>query len=269
MEMAMGSYAKKCGQNRPMNRLALSLVALCLMGSGTTLSKTNKVLPGEPIMTQSNTHSNMDTLEKFNQPENFLATRTTFDRAMFKKNAGNSDKYQYVREDGIHIRQFYLGNNGYKEELTRPDSFYEYSNGYMKDGRLESMVVRFFRYPVGEVLYFDEKGKIVKRRNMDIEGSFLPIEKLRERFLDEKKIDIYDKKIIVTVYRARHEGYGGKTYYDIYVRHAPGSVDLTSYLLDGATGEILFKTFTTDTDGGMKSAYKKYKEHLQSNEGKP
>jgi hypothetical protein len=228
-----------------------------------------KALPGESSVARPNTHSTMNILEKFNQPENFFPTRSTFDRAAFKKNSDNSDKYQYVREDGVYVRQLAFGREGYQEEFTRPDSHYTYVSAYNNAGRLVGMGVKFDNYDVGDVLYFDEKGKIVRKRDMDIEGPFLPIEKLRKRFLDEKRVDIYDKKTTPHVYHSRHEGYGGKTHYDIFVRNAPASISLTAYLLDGATGEILFQALASDTDGGMQSAYKKYKEHLQSKAGNP
>jgi hypothetical protein len=64
-----------------MRKQAFVFIALMLMGVGSPSA-------GELIMTQPSTYTAMDTLEKFNRPENFLAMRNTFNVALFKKNAG-------------------------------------------------------------------------------------------------------------------------------------------------------------------------------------
>jgi hypothetical protein len=104
---------------------------------------------------------------------------------------------------------------------------------------------------------------------LDMEGPFLSIETLREHFLKETKVDIYDTEKVIEVYHARHEGFGGKTYYDIFVRKEPGSHKLDAYLLDGVTGKILFKADAFRGRGIGPSAYIAYKEHLESTGRKP
>jgi hypothetical protein len=131
------------------------------------------------------------------------------------------------------------------------------------------MGVRFNNSDVGESISFDENGNVAKRRNIDIEGPFLSVEKLREGFLKEAKVDIYDTEKVIYVIRSMHEGFGGKTYYDIFVRNEPGSHKLTAYLLDGATGKILFKADAFRGRGIGPSAYIAYKAHLESNGRKP
>ena len=83
---------------------------------------------GEPAMTQPNTQTATNALEIFNQPKKFLVPRYTFNIGKFKKNAGDYSEYTYVREDGVHVRQYDAGGDGYREELTRPDSHYKYTS---------------------------------------------------------------------------------------------------------------------------------------------
>jgi hypothetical protein len=174
-----------------------------------------------------------------------------------------------VRDDGLHVRQLDYGNDGYQEEFTRPDSHYTYVSAYNKHGRLKGIGVRFCNYEVGEALYIDKNGNVEKRRDLDVEGPFLQIAKLRKLFLEKTRVDIYDTEKIIDVNHARHEGFGGKTYYDIFVRKEPGSHKLDAYLLDGATGEILFKADAFRGRGIGPSAYIAYKAHLESKGRKP
>jgi hypothetical protein len=210
-------------------------------------------------MTQPNDLTAMDTLEKFNDPENFLATRKSFDIATFKKNANGFSDYNLVREDGVHIRQMDFRDR-YKEDLTRPDSHYRYSYVYTENGQLKAMLISFCLKIVNTALYFNEKGRVVKRTDEDI--GFLPIEKLRARILEERKIDIYDTKQVHYVVRAK---YDDKAYYDVFViNNKPNVPALFAHLLDGVTGEFLFQADAYLEPGIGPSAYGKYKEHLQS-----
>ena len=115
----------------------------------------------------------------------------------------------------------------------------------------------FCNYAVGEGFWLDGAGNIIKRKNFD--GSFLPMEELRKVFLEATEVDIYDT---VKVYYVYHSKYGDKVYYDIFVRKAPGAGALTGYLLDGETGEILFKTDTHLGPGGIWPL--PYREYLKS-----
>ncbi|MDR1662760.1 MAG: hypothetical protein LBR95_10155 [Azoarcus sp.] len=218
---------------------------------------------GEPAMTQPNTPAARDALEKFNRPKDFLVVRSTFDIAAFKRNSEESGDYTYVRKDGVHVRQIDFDDDGYKEELTRPDSHYMYEYSYDRKGRLDGMSVRFCNSVVGEVLDFDEKGNIVKRSNVDIEGPFLAVEKLREQFLKETGVDIYDTEKVFYVQHSKLIR-SNEVYFVIYVpKDLRGR--LTAYLLDGPTGEILFKADAFRGPGGIESSlYKDYKAHLQA-----
>ncbi|MDR0674525.1 MAG: hypothetical protein LBF93_12945 [Zoogloeaceae bacterium] len=225
-----------------MNKAFLFVLAAAIsLGAGT--APENNVQPeGEPIMTQAynptaEAHQlvEMEALEKFNNPDNFFSIRKSFDMATFRKNAPVLySGYDFVREDGVHVRQSDFGDK-YKEEFTRPDSHYRYSIMYTLSGKPSLMAADFSRIGVREILYFDEKGNIVKRK--DEENGFLPIEKLREKVLEAMKIDIYDKK---QVFRLRRGMYDGKAYYDIFVNNDPPSFWLLAYLLDGVTGKFLF-----------------------------
>jgi hypothetical protein len=220
---------------------------------------TRKILSGVPAMTHQNTHSTIDTLEKFNKPDIFYATRSSFDIEAFMKNSRGYGIYEYVRKDGVHIRQLGDFGKAYKEELSRPDSHYVYEYGYHKNGRLQAMAVNFCDYGVGDVLYFNEEGNFIKKKNFD--ESYLPIEPLRTRFLEATRIDIYNTELVVDVFHAEH---GGKIYYDIYVRKEPASNKLTAYLLDGATGTLLFKADAKKGFSIGPSAYRKYADYLKS-----
>ncbi|MDR3087942.1 MAG: hypothetical protein LBU45_08365 [Azoarcus sp.] len=268
----MGNHAGKRGEGYLVMKktTALVFVALCAVCMASH-ARQNNALQEEPVMTRPDTHSTMDTLEKFNDPRNFMATRKSFDIATFKKH--RADRHQYLREDGVFVKQLYLDSYGYQEELTRSDSHYEYGYGYYKSGQLKGMGVRFCGYGVGEGLWFDESGNIIKRQNLDY--PYLPIEQLRERFLEQTRsdkttgIDIYDTEKVVWV---RHSQFSNDEnfYYDIYVRRSPNSMpppmgpnDLTAYLLDGVSGTILF---TADAVKGFSigpSAYGKYAQYLQ------
>jgi hypothetical protein len=243
--------------------ILLPLFTLCV-AVVFALAQTPDTQSGESTMRQPDNLTAMDTLEKFNDPANFFATRKNFDIAAFKKNADSFSDYNFVREDGVHVRQIDFDENGYKEEFTRPDSHYRYSTMYTPSGKLKAMAADFCRNYVREIVYFDEKGKIVERKNK--EGQFLPIEKLRAQFLEKTKIDIYDTEMVILV---RRPEYDGKKYYDIYVRKEPGSPYLTAYLLDALTGEILFLADAIRARGIGPSAYVGYKEHLQSIGKKP
>jgi hypothetical protein len=239
------------------NKLALAFVALGLMVVGSPAT-------GESIMPKPNTHTAMDTLEKFNQPKNFLSMRGTFDVVTFNKNAAGYSEYNFVREDGVHVRQLYFHDRGYGEELSRPDSHYRYGSAFDMRGILQGIDVRFCNYTVGNGLSFDENGNITKKKDFD--APFLAIEKLRQRFLKEAKIDIYDKLKVAYVL---HSEYEGKIYYDIFVRKNADSYVLDAYLLDGATGKKLFLADAYEGEGIGPSAYLKYKEYLQSRGEKP
>ena len=223
-------------------------------------------------MTHPNADTALDTLEKFNHPENFLATRKSFDVATFRKNTGYGAyvDYRFVREDGVHVWQRDYSDKGYQEELTRPDSHYEYGYAYDKKGRLKGMGTRFCTYGVGEGFWFDEQGNIIKRQNFD--APYLPIPTLRERFMEQTQtdkndkttgIDIYNNEMVPLVFHAENAE-DNVFYYDIYVRKAPGSNDLTDYLLDGATGKLMFKGDAFGGNGIGPSAYEKYAEYLKS-----
>jgi hypothetical protein len=240
--------------------ILLPLFTLCVVVVF-ALAQAPDAQSGESTMTQSDNLTAMDTLEKFNDPANFFATRKSFDVAAFRKNAPDRfDEYQFVREDGVHVDQTDFGEHGYKEEFTRPDSHYRYSTMYTQSGQLKVMLADFCRNYVKETLVFNEKGKIVERKNE--EGQFLSIEKLRARILEERKIDIYDTKQVHYVSRSK---YDDKAYYDVFViNHEPHDPALFAHLLDGVTGEFLFQAGADLEPGIGPSAYGKYKEHLQS-----
>jgi hypothetical protein len=269
MEMAMGNHAEKRSKYYTMNKVILIvLVIASFIGIGAFLlpMPEDNIQSGESTMTQPDNLTAMDTLEKFNDPENFLATRKSFDVAAFRKNAGDLSYYDFVREDGVHVRQIDFSNirnedlRGYKEEFTRPDSHYRYSTMYTPSGQTRVMGADFCRNYVKETLIFNEKGKIVERKNK--EEQFLPIEKLRGRILEERKIDIYDTKQVHYVVRAK---YDDKAYYDVFViNNEPRDPDLFAHLLDGVTGEFLFQAGAYLEPGIGPSAYVGYKEHLQS-----
>ena len=246
-----------------MKRLAFLLLALCLVNMAFSQ---DHVHPGEPKMTQPNT--TLDTLEKFNDPRNFFATRPTFDIKTFNKNKKWDGEYRFVRKDGVRVRQskgydrYPYANvdvsKGYEEELSRLDSHYKYRYSYYRNGRLQSMNASFCNHAVGEGLYFDKAGNIIERKNFD--ENFLSIEKLRERFLEQtlrdkndksSGIDIYDVANVmnVSVYQK------GQTYFTVWVRKTPNSSKLTGYLLDALTGEILYRTDTSRTPKDMTSYY--------------
>ncbi|MDR3162511.1 MAG: hypothetical protein LBT81_01440 [Helicobacteraceae bacterium] len=267
----MENHAAKRDRNHTMNKaifLAVLAAAIFLGACVVTRSASeNDAQPeGISVMRHTDDLAVMDTLEKFNNPDNFFSTRKNFDIATFRKNAGSSSDYNFVREDGVHVRQIDFSelNNeklrGYKEEFTRPDSHYRYSIMYTSNGLLSVMGADFCRNYAKEILHFDERGNIVKRKN--VEGQFLPIEKLRKRFLEEKKIDIFNTETVVLVQRQEYEE--GKEYYDIYVRNEPGSPRLTAYLLDALTGEFIFQAEAYRGRGIGPSAYNAYKEHLKS-----
>ncbi|MDR3158582.1 MAG: hypothetical protein LBU11_06155, partial [Zoogloeaceae bacterium] len=178
----MENHAAKRDRNHAMNKaIFLAVLAAAIFLGACVVTRSTSENDAQPegisVMRHTDNLTAMNTLEKFNDPDNFFLTRKNFDIATFRKNApARYAEYKFIREDGVHVRQMDLGN-AYKEEFTRPDSHYRYSTMYTPSGLLSVMGADFCRNYVREIIHFDERGNIVKRKNA--EDQFLPIEKLR------------------------------------------------------------------------------------------
>ncbi|MDR1888412.1 MAG: hypothetical protein LBQ81_03380 [Zoogloeaceae bacterium] len=223
----------------------------------------NETNTGEPIMT--NAQPSWETLEQFNQPDNFFAGKFVLDVPEFIKNTQKSwGGYVYIRLDGVHVHQDDLGEY-YREEYTRPDSPFEYDASFNKNGGIFVKAVRFYGDDIGSVFVYDENGKIIKK--VEVKESYLPVDKLRDKFIEERKIDIYDKSQVLNVLGLEFDE---KPYYHIFVYTAPDSAKLRAFLLNGVTGDFLFEGVAFISPGSTGPfAYQAYKEYLGSMGKKP
>lgn len=222
------------------------LLSLC-MGFAQAQTNTIQTHTQEPTMPPA-----QQTLEEFNQPDVFMQSMTRLDVNAFKKH--QSFEWSFIAPDGRHIRQLHSGD-GYQEVISRPDSPYEFLNTYDANGHLSGKAVRFYGNFVGEALDFSPQGNIIKRINFD--GPFkFTIDQLHAMMLKDYHVNIMEttrtdalgkvRLVLRSVYPPEN-----RPYYEIFVISPTYSGDLTTYLVDGVTGQMLYQGKATQNPDSM------------------
>jgi hypothetical protein len=184
------------------------------------------------------------TRDEFNDPELFIRTVTWFDMEWFRN--FNDKSHIYWREDGVKV-YIQSWDVDLREVLSREDSPFTYVNTYHPDGRLMSKHIEFHREEYyGRCWYIFKDNKFVEERQTPtgFERFARPMNEIRDLFLEKTKADMFDKRQVQLVVRGDWVDQALVPlfpYYIIYVQ-APGKRNEgIQYLVQGETGEILFK----------------------------
>ena len=180
------------------------------------------------------------------EPNNEEMIVKKFDIATFNQK-NKYGKYEFTDANGVLVKQriddeFPSGKvNGYTERRSYPNSPYEYYNEYDASGNIVKSSTSFYYVNTGIAKQYDLSGNVIKETNFDLGYSFT-IEMLIEKMKKEYEIDLLNKyaKVVWRYVDEKH------LHIPIYkVEHSidtPVAQYKDVYLIDGSTGEMLYKT---------------------------
>jgi hypothetical protein len=191
--------------------------------------------PHSGANTMSHTPEQAAFLERFNQPELFLADVKNLNVQQSEREA------VFTRPDGVEVHIWrhdkIMGKKGnyYIEDMTHPESPYSYHSTYNENGIPIYRTTRFY----GTDLYRYEckDGKCVTSSfsNDSFINPLIPIAQTRAMLRKETGIDLYDRSIIS---RADYNYNDDKTmsYFLLIMRRLRREM-----LIDAATGKVLYE----------------------------
>ncbi|MFK7002183.1 hypothetical protein [Flavobacterium oreochromis] len=125
-----------------------------------------------------------------------------------------------------------------KTEINIP--FEEVKVYYLESKRLKITGRYFFNRPIGIWKYYDEAGKLIKENNYDLSYNFT-INDLAKKMKEKYDVDIFDLKQTRNVSRYEEKKYLNIPIYEVWSYNKTNPLALICFILNGATGEIIYK----------------------------
>lgn len=129
----------------------------------------------------------------------------------------------------------------YREEITSPFSLYRQGNMYYGNGKIKIQAFYFYKVSIGNWLYYDASGNLIKEVNYDADFKF-SIDDVAKMMLDRFGIDIYAPNAITSFIRYVDEKNTQLPLYMIAVKNVPGSQSDNAFVINGNDGSILLAT---------------------------
>lgn len=161
-----------------------------------------------------------------------------FDIAEFNKKSNNGE-YQFTLKDGSQVRQIEnAASQDYTVEMKNPpDPHSVLKLFYFKSGNLKAQGEKFYSFPIGKWMFYDESGLLIKETNWDSAYKFT-IEDLDKKMRD-MGINIMQMKPGVDVHRA---SVGNPLYIVSYPIDPTNIYDVYELKIDGISGKTVEKT---------------------------
>ena len=174
--------------------------------------------------------------------KNKTNTMEKFDITFFKKfekdeNYTSSDKDIFYKLNDKRYRiQFYKEIQVEETNINSPNIFYKIY--YKNSNHLKSSGNDFYDFPIGITKEYNENGELIKETDYDKDYKF-SIEDLQKKMKATYNVDIMDKKQTRSVSRTTIDPRIKFPYYQVLVNS--GIASFTDYLLNGNTGEVIYK----------------------------
>ena len=174
--------------------------------------------------------------------KNKTNTMEKFDITFFKKfekdeNYTSSDKDIFYKLNDKRYRiQFYKEIQVEETNINSPNIFYKIY--YKNSNHLKSSGNDFYDFPIGITKEYNENVELIKETDYDKDYKF-SIEDLQKKMKATYNVDIMDKKQTRSVSRTTIDPRIKFPYYQVLVNS--GIASFTDYLLNGNTGEVIYK----------------------------
>ena len=167
------------------------------------------------------------------------------------------DNDRFLKKDNKRVR-IMKDEEGIMIERTFIDSPYQRKEAYYPNHNIKYCGDKFYSFPIGIWLYYDEIGRKIKEKNFDIDYKF-SVKDLIQKFQKEYNIDIEDPKNVHYCDRFLPQDLK-RPLYEIGVNTEEPDVWMI-YLIDGNTGETLYKLKLNELSNT--SIMKEYRKFLE------
>ena len=155
-----------------------------------------------------------------------------------------------------------------KTYVTQSENQNPYENIFVYSNKTKMCIAfyrEFYGINIGKMMQYDENGKLIKEKDYDKPYKF-SLKEVIEKIKKEYEIDLEDLTQRCVLERFESVELNKKPLYTAYLRNndTPGIMDYI--VIDGTTGETLFKTDMELNGEGEKTPYYKYIESLKKAE---
>ena len=130
------------------------------------------------------------------------------------------------------------GNIGFVERINKAGTPYLFFKSFYENGNLQAEGVDFYSMSIRIYKEYSENGELIKEIDYDKDYKF-SIEDLQKEMKESYNVDIMDKKQTRSVGRTKIDTRLKFPYYQVIVNS--GVASFTDYLLNGNTGEVIYK----------------------------
>ncbi|KUJ60505.1 hypothetical protein AR687_17180 [Flavobacteriaceae bacterium CRH] len=170
----------------------------------------------------------------------------------------SSGKDLYLKDDKLRIKILYLNDVIQIEETSIENKFQLIKVFFESNKSLKIVGSKFYNFSIGKWEYYDEKGQLIKEINYDLDYK-LTINDLAKNMKDKYNLDIMDVKKTDNVNRYIDSQKTKLPLYEIYYNDNTQIGILNCYVINGNTGDVLFKTTRlAETEEKQGSLYQKF-----------
>jgi hypothetical protein len=178
-----------------------------------------------------------DTMRRFDEQQ-YKGLPTDEKTGFYKM--GNGNLVQVINKTDHH---------GYVERINKYPSPYTIYREYHSDDLLKIEGQFFYNFNIGKWTEYDSHGNLLKETDKDEPYPFT-LKKLIEKVKKEFFIDLEDKRLENEVNRFQYEKLNNHPFYEIKLRSKEHNLKRDYILIDGISGEVLYKTFYYLKQGG-------------------
>ncbi|MBS7229582.1 hypothetical protein KHA90_00975 [Flavobacterium psychroterrae] len=148
-------------------------------------------------------------------------------------------KFYKKRSDRVEINFF---NTGIQVRITNVETPYKIIKGFSNESKRLSIIgYYFYQFSIKTDKEYDDNGKLIKEINYDLPYKF-SLKQVIDKVKKEYQVDLENIGQESVLERFESNKPNKKTFYEVYLKSNVEKSTWNYVLIDGTTGEVLFKT---------------------------